>query len=78
MPNPTNGRTIIQLYAENAFDGQLEFFDLTGRMVRAENHNFSPGEQSIQVDLTNLPGGVYFARLSNDRGAQRTFKLVRE
>ncbi len=78
MPNPTNGRTIVQFYAENAFDGQLALLDLTGRVVRVENHHFSPGEQSIQMDLTTLPAGLYLARLSNDQGAQRTFKLVRE
>ena len=78
MPNPTNGRTIVQFYAENAFGGQLALLDLTGRMVQAENYNFGAGEQSIQLDLSNLPGGLYIARLSNDQGAQRTFKLVRE
>lgn len=78
MPNPTNGRTIIQFFAESNFDGQLTLTDLTGRVVGQENHYFTAGEQAIQLDLTNLPGGLYIARLSNSRGAQQSFKLMRE
>lgn len=78
MPNPTNGRTLIQFSAENNFDGQLSITDLTGRVVRQENHSFSAGEQSIQLDLSSLPGGLYIARLSNNQGAQQSFKLIRE
>lgn len=78
MPNPTNGRTIIQFFAESNFDGQLTLTDLTGRVVRQENHYFTAGEQAIQLDLTNLPGGLYIARLNNSRGAQQSFKLMRE
>ncbi|MCC6282529.1 MAG: T9SS type A sorting domain-containing protein, partial [Saprospiraceae bacterium] len=78
QPNPTNGRTAVQFSSETAFAAQLVLVDLTGRMVRTENHSITPGEQSIQLDLTNLPGGLYFARLSNDQGGQRSFKVVKE
>lgn len=78
MPNPTSGRTVIQFFAEDKFDGQLTIADLTGRVVRQENYYFTAGEQAIQLDFSSLPGGLYIARLRNNQGAQKSFKLIRE
>jgi CHRD domain/Secretion system C-terminal sorting domain len=77
-PNPTSGRTTMQFYAESDFDGQLTLTDLTGKLLRQENYHFAAGDQSIPVDLSHIPSGMYIARLSNMQGAQQSFKLIRE
>lgn len=60
----TNGdRTVVQVFGEN------------GQVVRTlYNGQMAPGEQRMQVDLSDLPAGAYYCRVQN--GMQQQVKAI--
>jgi hypothetical protein len=57
-PNPFNGRFFIAL---DEYDDvtEIEIFDYTGKLVKCLEH---PGVDEIELDMTDLPRGIYFLR----------------
>lgn len=63
-PNPANGRAYLQYSLQQPANLQLEVINLIGKRVAVEVlHNVTSGVAEIEV--ANLPEGVYFVRLSN-------------
>lgn len=58
FPNPTKGSLEI---SSDAPDGNLRVKDSMGKMVVSQNLN-----QSTQLDLSNLPKGMYFIEIQTD------------
>ncbi len=56
-PNPTNG--LVSIEVENAT--AVSVTDLQGRVI--SQHELQPG--TSQLDLQNLPDGVYFVKEGN-------------
>lgn len=73
MPNPAHERVSFQLrYGENT---QLEIFDLKGNQVLSLTDKLPQKDATsttMQVDISQLPAGSYFCRLSSGN-----FSLVR-
>ena len=59
FPNPTQNLVKVEL-AEAEHIPVLEVFDMTGKLMRSTT--YSSSQLSYQVDLTNLPDGVYLLR----------------
>ena len=57
-PNPSNGKIVIK-YDENSNDLEMNVFSSTGKLVKMVNIT------NGNVDLTELPKGVYFLKISN-------------
>ena len=75
-PNPVTGRAIIPVRANRPSTIQLELFDIQGRRVTApRSFPVQVGMNSIPVDLTASPAGLYLYRLSDQRNIY-TGKLV--
>jgi hypothetical protein len=68
-PNPSNGLLTLDLEAAEAGLRALEVFDLTGRRLRSERLNLTAGRQSVPLDLTDLPAGLYLLRVGEGRSA---------
>jgi serine protease AprX len=65
-PNPVNGTASITLDLPRAMAGRLALYDLLGREVRTWNEPIWPaGEQSVTLDATSLPSGLFFARFAS-------------
>lgn len=63
-PNPANGRAYLQYSLQQPANLQLEVINMIGKRVAVEVlHNVAAGVAEIEV--ANLPEGVYFVRLSN-------------
>jgi hypothetical protein len=63
-PNPANGRAYLQYSLQQPANLQLEVINMIGKRVAVEVlHNVTAGVAEIEV--ANLPEGVYFVRLSN-------------
>ncbi len=78
-PNPSSGQTEIRFEVAEAFEGQLVLTDLTGKIIRSENHAFSAGLQVLPINLSALPTGLYVAQIkSAQHGIMASFKMVRE
>ncbi|MBC7776171.1 MAG: CHRD domain-containing protein [Phycisphaerae bacterium] len=79
FPNPSSGQTEIRLEVAEAFEGQLVLTDLTGKIIRSENHTFTAGSQVLPVNLSALPVGLYVAQIrSTEHGIVASFKMVKE
>ncbi len=81
-PNPFNAATRIMSYVPRAGDLDISIYDLSGRKVSVvASGDVSTGRHSFTWKATGfdgreLPSGVYFARLSMDKGAPISRKLV--
>ena len=75
-PNPFNARTEIRFNLPQAEEVSLDLFDITGRKVMTVlNGNLTAGEHAVPLAGSDLPSGVYFARLLTAHG-QTTLKLA--
>jgi hypothetical protein len=76
-PNPARDQVNLKFDAQNSVDYTLDILDLTGRQLHAEPVQSVSGANLVTVDLTSLPRGIYFARMSagNER---KTVKLILE
>mgnify|MGYP002862772508 CR=1 FL=1 len=65
-PNPFNPSTIISFSLLSEGLARLEVFDPLGRVVEVLlNENRSAGHNEVVFNASNLPGGVYFYRLTS-------------
>jgi hypothetical protein len=69
-PNPFSSSTTITYRVSIAGSVRLTLFDISGREVAVlVNSKMDPGEYSLKLDGTKLPGGVYYYRLASARGS---------
>ena len=73
FPNPTFGVCFINLPAHSGLT-RFELFDETGRMVMGETVK---NESQLPINLTNLPSGIYCARVTSTDGLLATQKIAR-
>lgn len=75
-PNPFNPSTTITFNLPQAKHVSLMVFDVTGRMViELADERFLAGSHSVAFNGSDLPSGIYFARL-NAGNVQRIQKMV--
>ncbi len=76
-PNPFNPATTIRFQLPYPASVNLSIHNLVGQRVAVLLSGFVPaGEQSVVFKAVDLPGGLYFYRLTDDRGAQAVGKMV--
>ncbi|MCC5916846.1 MAG: M36 family metallopeptidase [Cryomorphaceae bacterium] len=73
-PNPASGVFTIDfaLWEGNI---HLEMLSMEGRVVRNYNVNISPNSK-MEVDVRNLPAGIYVVKLSDGKGKTHRQKLM--
>jgi hypothetical protein len=75
-PNPTNGSLALDFYLPEEKKLQVQLIDITGRIAYSEKAGtYAAGKNKIQMDLSGLPAGIYFLRISG-KGIQCTRKIV--
>lgn len=73
-PNPAMDRVHVRLQSGGAASRSLRIFDALGRPALAVE--VAAGENDVAVDVSGLPRGVYFLRVSGEAGA-RAISVVR-
>ena len=71
-PNPTSGLTKFWLQETEVENGNLHLYSAQGTKIIDQ---FFSGN-SIELDLSDLPPGVYFYRIYNERLGDSTGKLI--
>jgi hypothetical protein len=69
-PNPASGISHVGVYVTGPGPVNLTLFDVQGRAVARRSETASgTGLVSMEIDTTELPNGVYLARVATDRGS---------
>jgi len=68
FPNPTYGPITLAWENPSASDYQLELIDYTGRTLQQWKGNEPTGPAQINIQVNNLPNGIYFLRLGLESG----------
>lgn len=78
LGNPASDQATLHFGIRQAGDIHLGLYDVSGRLVRAIADRHAQGVvDNVDVDLSDLSAGVYFARL-NANGASISRKIVIE
>jgi len=76
-PNPASSDATLnfELYEnEKIF---IEIIDLLGKhVVKVPDHDFFPGINEVNLNLSNLNRGIYFIKISNPNSISYTQKLI--
>jgi PKD repeat protein len=75
LPNPSNGMVTLQIKSSVTGPLELTVFDLIGTRVYSEQSNSMTGQFSKSLNLTTLPDGIYFLKVSG-KEVTATKKLV--
>jgi hypothetical protein len=70
FPNPTSGLTNVRLSQLQARRYELEVLNTTGQLIERHAINNTGTTFKQELDLTAMPSGIYFIRLSNDKGTK--------
>ncbi|OYV86124.1 MAG: hypothetical protein B7Z63_04495 [Ignavibacteriae bacterium 37-53-5] len=62
-PNPFNPSTTIRYDLKEQSNVRLDVYNLLGMMVRSESFQKEAGTFETQVDLANMPSGIYYFRM---------------
>ena len=60
IPNPTSGNTIIEYSVPTAGEMRFTMVNYLGQMMRSRSENVMPGEHRIELNVEDLPSGLYF------------------
>ncbi|MFM9986447.1 MAG: T9SS type A sorting domain-containing protein, partial [Flavobacteriales bacterium] len=76
-PNPTSDMSRVVFASEIAEAGSLKLLDMTGKVVFEKQVNLVIGDNTIELDLTDVSVGVYFVQV-NSSVLHTTARLVKE
>jgi hypothetical protein len=78
FPNPAVDRAVAHFQLSRSQQVTLDVFDLLGRRLGHRDLGLlSAGEHEANLDVRQLPPGIYIVRLSGDAGARATVRLIR-
>jgi len=67
-PNPAAKNISLDLNSEINENASIKIYDITGKMVQQNEIQLSTGNQTIDVSLNNLNGGLYIVQLTTKNG----------
>ncbi len=65
-PNPTQGQVNITLELYKNTDIDIIVTDVLGKQVQTQMNHLSQGRQNIEIDLSDLPQGIYLVSLRSN------------
>lgn len=68
FPNPTYGELNLQIDAAESADYELRLINLMGQTVYQDAMPVFSGQQQQQINLPQLPAGIYSLQLQNQQG----------
>jgi para-nitrobenzyl esterase len=71
FPNPSNGDVTV-VFANDNSTHQVQLFDLSGRMISSASTN----ESTFMIRNNGITPGVYFLKVTNEKGEYSAQKLI--
>ncbi len=79
FPNPVKDKLTIDLDINKKDQYRVDIFDQSGKQVKLSSiHFLENGSRSIDLDLSKLPFGLYFIRISNSEDNYITSRIIKE
>lgn len=69
VPNPSSGSTALQFSLPRAGEVTLRVYDVLGKNLLLQREVRNSGRQQLELDLSDLPSGIYHAVLETQGGA---------
>jgi hypothetical protein len=67
-PNPASDYLFVEGTLARESTLNLELYDLNGKLIQTQQNQFQHGAFLQQMDLRDLPAGVYWLKLSDEKG----------
>ena len=64
-PNPANDKATLIYDMKEAGDAQINIYDLTGRMLHTQTNTSGEGLQTLSLNVSALPAGMYEVRVTS-------------
>ena len=75
QPNPTKGNTLLSFHSKQPNLVELKITDVLGRtLTNMGTHKILQGHNTIEIPLNELPTGIYYIELKNEKEGFRTLK----
>jgi glucose/arabinose dehydrogenase len=71
-PNPVISETTVDIYSTNAEKARWILTDINGKTVMQRSLNLKKGENSLNINLSSLPAGMYYLKVSGNTINQST------
>ena len=69
FPNPSAGKVFLEATTENSSEQNISVYDLTGKQVYQIQLPTNSKQQLLELDLQELPNGVYLVELKTARNS---------
>ena len=77
FPNPTNGQVSLKFISTEDKIGLIEIKNLLGQTILTKKISFVRGDNEIQIDISDVTGGLYFIQVFNGKESQ-IHKLIKK
>ena len=79
FPNPADEQLTVRLQSENNMDPVVHLIDLTGKVVRKFERQFSFEQESYvaELDISDVKSGVYFIKVIQGEDVQSRKLMIR-
>ena len=77
VPSPVSGLALVRVFSASRQEATVSVIDALGRIVMTTPAALSQDANTIALDLTTLPAGIYAVRLEAD-GVAASRMFVRE
>ncbi|MFK7971769.1 MAG: PKD domain-containing protein [Bacteroidia bacterium] len=77
-PNPTTGITKLNFSLDQSASVTVSVLDLSGKVLQATTNRYTTGEQSVTLELSSLPAGVYLVKAAAEGSEAFYQKLVKQ
>lgn len=75
-PNPASSRTNLTFFSES-IGINIELYDTSGtKIAKVFSSYLNKGEHKIDINLQNIPNGMYFIKITDSNGGFTTEKLI--
>ena len=72
FPNPATDNAVLKIISQNTYEGKLGIYNALGALVSEKQILINEGKNNVQLNLENLPQGIYFVNIkTNDAAVTR-------
>ncbi len=77
-PNPTKDKLSIDLFSTQKSIGNIEIYNIQGKIVQTNSIELSEGNNSTQIDISSLPSASYIVKINyNETTISKKIEIVK-